>query len=134
MNTRRRQTPVSKNAARARAAAAKDAVSTVTVDAMSAPVVEPTAPSVPAAPRATAAKRESSEPKPVQRPAERWLRQGCKLTEAEYGALSALKKRASELARPMKRSELLRVGLQALARLDDAALFDELDRSSLARR
>lgn len=134
MNVRRRQTPVSKNAPRTRAAAAKDAASTTAVDATSAPVVEPTASTVPAAPAATAAKRASSEHKPVQRPAERWVRQGCKLTEAEYGALSALKKRASELARPMKRSELLRVGLQALARLDDAALFDELDRASLARR
>ena len=68
------------------------------------------------------------------RAASRWVRQDCKLTEAEYGALSLLKKRAAALARPMKRGELLRVGLQMLAHLDDAALFEALDGALLPRR
>lgn len=68
------------------------------------------------------------------RPHERWVRQPCKLTEAEYDTLSSLKKRASGLARPMKRGELLRVGLQMLAALDDAALFEALDRAPIPRR
>lgn len=65
---------------------------------------------------------------------ERWVRQACKLTEAEYGALSRLKKRASTLGRPMKRGELLRAGLQLLAALDDASLFSALDHASIPRR
>lgn len=64
----------------------------------------------------------------------RQVRQVCKLSEQEYGQLSVLKKRSRNLARPMKRGELLRVGLQLLAALDDAALFDALDRAALPRR
>ena len=40
----------------------------------------------------------------------------------EYAAIDALKQRAAALARPAKKSELLRAGLKLLAGLDDAAL------------
>lgn len=55
------------------------------------------------------------------------VRQTCRLTAGEYAELTALKKRAAALARPAKRGELLRAGLYALRRMDDAQLFALLD-------
>ena len=55
------------------------------------------------------------------------VRQNCRLTTAEYAELTALKKRAAALARPMKRGRLLRAGLLAMQRMSDAQLFALLD-------
>jgi hypothetical protein len=57
----------------------------------------------------------------------RWVRQSCRLTTAEYGELTEVKKRASALARPTKRGGLLRAGLYALRGMSDAQLFALLD-------
>lgn len=77
------------------------------------------APKLPAAPVKPAALADTRVP---------GVRQACKLTADEYAQLTALKKRASRVARPMKRGELLRAGLHALLAMDDAALFAALDR------
>lgn len=61
------------------------------------------------------------------KPRTRWVRQSCRLTEAEYTQLTALKKRAAGLARPVKRGRLLRAGLHALLCMSDDELFSLLD-------
>lgn len=62
---------------------------------------------------------------PASRP--RRVRQSCRLTEGEYAQLTALKKRAARLGRPMKRGRLLRAGLQAMVCMPDDELFSLLD-------
>lgn len=57
----------------------------------------------------------------------RWVSQTCRMTQPEYEQLSALKKRAGALARPMKRGRLLRAGLHALLCMPDDELFALLD-------
>lgn len=42
---------------------------------------------------------------------------------AEYDTLTALKRRAAALQRPIKKSQLLRAGIQALAALSDEAFL-----------
>lgn len=61
------------------------------------------------------------------KPRTRWVRQSCRLTEAEYTQLTALKKRAAGLARPVKRGRLLRAGLHSLLCMSDDELFSLLD-------
>lgn len=82
----------------------------------------PRAPEPLPAPRAAQA---ADTPAPTARV--HWVRQACRLTPSEYEALSALKKRASRLARPTKRGRLLRAGLYALQRMSDDELFALLD-------
>ncbi len=45
----------------------------------------------------------------------------------EYAQIAALKKRLEALARPTKKSELLRAGLKALSALDNATLLASLN-------
>lgn len=67
-------------------------------------------------------------PERARKPAApRRVRQACRLSEDEYARLGGLKKRAAGLARPMKRGELLRVGLHVLLRMPDDELFRTLD-------
>lgn len=67
-------------------------------------------------------------------PAVDWTEQRLRLTTAEAAHLRTLKKRAAALARPMKRGELLRLGLALLGRMPDAELFAALDAADLPRR
>lgn len=62
-----------------------------------------------------------------------WVDQRCKLSDREYGQLSILKDRACDLARPLKRSEILRVGLGVLSAMTDAQLFDAIDSVSFPK-
>lgn len=72
-------------------------------------------------------------PEPAPAPT-RWTQQDCKLTEAEYGQLSVLKKRALRLGRTMKRSELLRVGLHVVARMSDDELRAAIESAAVVPR
>lgn len=54
------------------------------------------------------------------------VRDSFTIPKAEYQVLDALKQRSAGLARPVKKSELLRAGIKALARMSDAALLDAL--------
>ena len=56
------------------------------------------------------------------------MRDSFTIPASEYAALSQLKQRAVALARPAKKSEVLRAGLMALAALDDRALLAALAR------
>lgn len=57
---------------------------------------------------------------------EKLVRDSFTLPKGEYAALAALKKRAEGLARPAKKSEVVRAGIALLTALDDAALLAAL--------
>lgn len=54
------------------------------------------------------------------------VRDSFTIPKAEFVVLDALKARAAKLARPAKKSELLRAGIKALAALSDAAFLAAL--------
>jgi hypothetical protein len=68
-----------------------------------------------AAPKAAAVKAEK-----VKKP--KLVRDSFTIPKAEYLVVDALKQRAAKLAQPVKKSELLRAGIKALAALSDTAL------------
>lgn len=85
------------------------------------PVAVKTAPKVaiPTAPaRPKPAGPTKSKPKLV--------RDSFTMPKAEYAAIEALKHRAAQLARPAKKSELLRAGVKALSSMDDGTLLAAL--------
>ncbi|MFM7533245.1 MAG: hypothetical protein ACKO5J_12345 [Rubrivivax sp.] len=49
------------------------------------------------------------------------------MPEADYALLAALKKRALQAGREVKKSELLRAGLRALAAMPEAAYLGALE-------
>ena len=55
------------------------------------------------------------------------VRDSFTIPKAEYVVLDDLKQRATALARPVKKSELLRAGIKALAALGDNAFLAALD-------
>lgn len=67
-------------------------------------------------------------PKPAQ-PAkkDKLIRDSFTLPREDFELIAALKDRALDFKRPTKKSELLRAGLQALAKLDPAALRAALE-------
>ena len=54
------------------------------------------------------------------------VRDSFTIPKIEYVVLEALKQRAVKLAHPVKKSELLRAGIKALAALPDAAFMTAL--------
>src|ERR1035437_3800519 len=70
---------------------------------------------VKAAPKAAAAKVEK-----VKKP--KLVRDSFTIPKAEYLVVDELKQRAAKLGQPVKKSELLRAGIKALAALSDTAL------------
>ncbi len=87
------------------------------------PVAVKTAPNV-AAPAPTAA----AKPKPAApvKSKPKLVRDSFTMPKAEYAAIEALKRRAAQLARPAKKSELLRAGVKALTAMDDKTLLATL--------
>ncbi|MDY0328884.1 MAG: hypothetical protein RBR52_00125 [Thiomonas sp.] len=63
----------------------------------------------------------------VKPPKIKLVRDSFTIPRAEYEALGALKDRLVKLARPAKKSELLRAGIAVLTTLNDAALLAALD-------
>ena len=51
------------------------------------------------------------------------VRDSISIPEAEYAVLGALKTRCAALAKPVKKTELLRAGIKVLASLSDTALL-----------
>lgn len=68
--------------------------------------------------------------KPVSKPAKekktKLVRDRFKIPKTEYGVLDELKQRAGKLASPVKRRELLRAGIKALAAMADSAFLAAL--------
>lgn len=68
------------------------------------------------------AKPAAPEPTPAERQKEKLVRDSFTMPRADFDLIDALKTRALGFLQPVKKSELLRAGLQALAALDDEAL------------
>jgi hypothetical protein len=54
------------------------------------------------------------------------MRDSFTIPKIEYNVLDELKQRASERVKPVKKSELLRAGIKALAAMSDAAFLASL--------
>jgi hypothetical protein len=76
----------------------------------------------PAAKPAPAPKAE----KPVKAKKPKLVRDSFTIPKAEYVVLDELKQRATTLAHPIKKSELLRAGIKALAAMDDTGFLSAL--------
>lgn len=81
---------------------------------------------------AVVAKPAKRKPAPVAAPAQplkkdKLIRDSFTLPREDFELIAALKDRALDFKRPTKKSELLRAGLQALAKLDPAALRAALE-------
>lgn len=89
------------------------------------PAAARTAKKVPTAKLAKAEKAVASvKDKPVK---DKLVRDSFTIPKSEYQVLDTLKQRAGKLGRPVKRSELLRAGVKALAAMGDAAFTDSLN-------
>lgn len=73
------------------------------------------------------AKKAAKAPAPAADKKTKLVRDSFTMPKAEYTAIDALKARAAELKRPTKKSEILRAGVAAMAKLPDAALVAALD-------
>jgi hypothetical protein len=79
----------------------------------------------PVSPQKTARKAAApAKPPKVKKP--KLVRDSFTIPKDEYTALSELKQRSAKLAQPVKKSELLRAGIKALAALSDKALLAAL--------
>jgi hypothetical protein len=103
----RKAAPATKKAAPAKAAAAKKAK--------------------PAAKAKAPAKAKAAAPAPAAKPAKahkpKLVRDSFTIPKDEYAVLEALKARALGLGQHVRKSELLRAGIQALNAMDDRALL-----------
>jgi hypothetical protein len=61
------------------------------------------------------------------KPKHKLVRDSFTIPKSEYAVLGELKQRAAGLARPVKKSELLRAGISALSRMGDKAFLTALD-------
>lgn len=87
-----------------------------------APVKPAPAKKTVAAPKAVAVAKKAVAAKPGKvKP--KLVRDSFTMPKAEYAAIDVLKQRAAKLARPVKKSELLRAGVKLLNALDDKALL-----------
>ncbi|MDW5444934.1 hypothetical protein [Polaromonas sp. SM01] len=82
------------------------------------------------APKPLVAKKAVAQPAPTPKPEKpvkakkpKLVRDSFTIPKNEYGVLDELKQRASALARPVKKSELLRAGIKALAAMNDVAFL-----------
>ena len=66
--------------------------------------------------------------KPVKPKKQKLVRDSFTIPKIEYLVLEALKLRATKLTRSIKKSELLRAGIKALAALSDAAFLSALEK------
>jgi hypothetical protein len=90
-----------------------------------APPAKAAAKPVKAAPLAAAfaEPKADKQPKPKK---PKLVRDSFTIPKAEYAVLDELKQRAAKLARPAKKSEVLRAGIKALAALPDSAFLAAL--------
>lgn len=83
----------------------------------------------------TAARRPLSKAPAIPKPAEKsvkakkpkLVRDSFTIPKTEFVVLEELKQRAAQLARPVKKSELIRAGIKALAALSNAAFLTALN-------
>ncbi len=107
--------PAKKSAPKAKAAAKPKAAAVAKPSAKS--------PTKPAA-KPGVAKPAAAKPVKVKKP--KMVRDSFTFPKAEYAVLDALKLRSAKLGHPVKKTELLRAGIKAIAAMQDAALLDAL--------
>ena len=142
---------IATHAAPASPAANTTPVKSVTVKTVTAKPVTPKQPAKKAAPRKAVAKKPAAK-KPlskafapvkatktlnpvkttkavkVEKPKKpKLIRDSFTIPKVEYVVLKALKQRAIKLTRAVKKSELLRAGIKALAAMSDAAFLSALE-------
>jgi hypothetical protein len=103
---------------------AKTAVKTAAKSTVE-PAAKPAVTSAAKTPAQAASKPEGSKPDSVKG-ALKLVRDSFTIPKAEYLVLQQLKDRAARLARPTKKSELLRAGIAALHGMSDKALLLQL--------
>jgi hypothetical protein len=109
-------------AVRTRAPAAKKAVVKPVTKPAAPPAKPPAVPTqLAAAPKPAAKVVKTEKPKKPK-----LVRDSFTIPKAEYTVLDDLKARAAKLARPAKKSELLRAGIKALAAMSDGAFLSAL--------
>ena len=69
----------------------------------------------------------AAAPVDAGKPKHKLVRDSFTIPKSEYVVLGELKHRAAGLARPVKKSELLRAGISALSRMADKAFLAALD-------
>ena len=69
----------------------------------------------------------ATEPPEAARPKHKLVRDSFTIPKSEYAVLGELKQRAAHLARPVKKSELLRAGITALSGMADPSFLSALD-------
>lgn len=79
-----------------------------------------------AEPQKTAARKAATPAKPAKVKKPKLVRDSFTIPKDEYTALAGLKQRCAALDHPVKKSELLRAGIQALVVLGDKALLAAL--------
>lgn len=101
--------------------------------AVAKPVAKPVVPAAPSAKPAAVPARKTAAPKPTAQPVKvekpkkpKLVRDSFTIPKAEFTVLDDLKQRATRLARPVKKSELLRAGIKALAAMSDGAFLSAL--------
>lgn len=107
--------PAAKVAVKAAAKAPLKAKSKVPAQAPKAPVARPVAQATAKATVVTAKHGKVKKPKMV--------RDSLTIPKLEYAVLDALKLRAAKLASPVKKTELIRAGIKAIAAMPDAAFL-----------
>lgn len=68
-----------------------------------------------------------AEPRPIAKLKYKVVRDSFTLPKAEYAILDGLKRRAAQLKRPTKKSEVLRAGIAALLAMSDDRFLKALD-------
>lgn len=106
-------------------AVATPAAKAAVVPAQKKPAAKPAA-RKPAA-KAPAAAKAKAEPKAAKPKKPKLVRDSFTIPKPEYAVLETLKERSAKLARPMKKSEMLRAGIKALAAMPDAAFLAALE-------
>ena len=124
-----KKAPAAKTATVPKAAA--PAVAAKKAKAAAAPAtVKPAAKAAPkAAPKAAAKPKAVAAPKVAKPPKEKkpkLVRDSFTIPKGEYLVLDELKARAGKLGHPVKKSELLRAGIKALAAASDVAYIQAL--------
>lgn len=120
-NTRAAAKPTTKPTAPK--AVVKPATKATTKPALKSPA-KPAKAIAPAAAKPAAPQPAAVKPEKARKP--KLVRDSFTIPKAEYVVIDALKERAAKLARPAKKSELLRAGIKALAGLSDTAFVAAL--------
>lgn len=104
----------------AQKAAAKPAEKSAAKKPATKKVAAPAKPKAPKPAKVVKAAKAAKEKKP------KLMRDSFTIPKAEYAVIDVLKDRAGKVGSPVKKSELLRAGIKALAAMTDAALLAAL--------